>query len=222
MRLPTTRPLHVVLGAIVAAGVLTACGAGGGGDGGDGSSGDDVASLGDTPKDSAATDDTTETTEAMDPDEAVLAFTECMREHGIDLPDPQATGGGDVVMGAAADDIDFTSDEFKAAQAECEPLLQQARGEMTIDPEEEAEMREAMLAFTECMREHGIDLPDPEFTTDGGGGVQIQGRVATDDGSDDGNGGPPPAMEDPDAFNAAAEECGGPNGPGLRVVEEGS
>ena len=29
-------------------------------------------------------------------------------------------------------------------------------------------MREQMLEFAECMREHGIDMPDPVFGDDGG------------------------------------------------------
>ena len=37
-------------------------------------------------------------------------------------------------------------------------------GDFEIDPEREAEMREELLAFSECMREHGIDMPDPVFS----------------------------------------------------------
>jgi hypothetical protein len=31
-----------------------------------------------------------------------------------------------------------------------------------------SEMQDQMLAFSQCMRDHGIDYPDPEFTEDGG------------------------------------------------------
>ena len=51
-------------------------------------------------------------------------------------------------------------------------MLENARGAMEIDPEQEAEMREQMLEFTECMREQGIDMPDPVFGDDGGFSVQ--------------------------------------------------
>ena len=45
--------------------------------------------------------------------------------------------------------------------------MEDAFGEMEIDPEREAEMREELLEFTECMREHGIDMPDPVFGESG-------------------------------------------------------
>lgn len=42
------------------------------------------------------------------------------------------------------------------------------------DPEQ------AMLDFTQCMRDHGIDMPDPEVNTAGGGfsfGITVQGEA---------------------------------------------
>ena len=56
-----------------------------------------------------------------------------------------------------------------------------------------------MLGFAQCMRDHGIDMPDPEF--ENGGMVRIGGGPGS-------NGDEGPAF-DPrsDAFQAAAEEC---------------
>ena len=74
----------------------------------------------------------------------------------------------------------------------------------TFEPpseEEQARMREQALEFSKCMREHGIDMPDPQFSEDGG--VTINAEV------EGGEGGPLPDDED---FQAAAEECGGPDG----------
>ena len=63
---------------------------------------------------------------------------------------------------------------MNAAMEECQPLLENARGAIEMDPEQEAEMREQMLEFTECMREQGIDMPDPVFSDDGGFTVQAE------------------------------------------------
>ena len=55
-----------------------------------------------------------------------------------------------------------------------------------------AEFREAALEFARCMREHGIDMPDPTFG-EGGRMTQRLGGTGVD-------------PEDP-RFEEAAEEC---------------
>jgi hypothetical protein len=167
--------------AVLAAVSLAACG--GGGDGDD----DGVASLG--TDESAAEDDggdeggdgDGEMTDA-EREDAMLEFTECMREHGIDMPDPQTGGGGQgpVVMrqegGSEAD-----REELEAAQEECGEIMEDVFGDRpAIDPEEEAEMRDNALAYAECMREHGIDMPDPEFS-DGGMGMRLGDGIDPED-----------------------------------------
>jgi hypothetical protein len=91
---------------------------------------------------------------------------------------------------------DVQGDRFQEAQEACEPLMANARGNIEIDPEEQAEMQADMLEFAECMREHGIDMPDPVFSDDG--------RVTQQ--------GPPPGAGGSDfsgaEFDAAADECG--------------
>lgn len=207
-----TRITRPALLAATLALVGTACG-GGGGDDGDG-----VASLG--------ADATTTTEGGSGPggggrsgddsefQDAMLEFAECMRDQGIDFPDPQVSGdGGGVVIMGPADGRDGPPSEAEmremdAAQEECQPILEEAEGSMERpSPEEEAEMQERALAFAECMREHGIDFPDPEF---GEGGRMTQ-RLG------DGSGGIDPNDDD---FQAAQEECGessgfgaGPAGP---------
>src|SRR5438094_614227 len=81
------------IGAVVLSGVtfLAACGGGGSND-------PRVASLGGA---SAATSTTAAQTQA-DTQQAVLDFARCMREHGIDMPDPQISDDGKISMGMAA------------------------------------------------------------------------------------------------------------------------
>jgi hypothetical protein len=128
-----------------------------------------------------------------------------MREHGIDMPDP-GQSGGDMVFQRTEGDGD--ADEFEAALADCERFLEGVRSAIADDPELQAEMRERMLEFTECMREHGIDMPDPQFSDDGGFSVEIGGP--DDDGQSHDAGGPDEfALRDDADFQEAAEECGG-------------
>jgi hypothetical protein len=197
------------LAAAITIGSLAACG-GGGASG----SGADVASIDDTSPD-ATTDGTTDDTTAdapTDPEEAMLAFTECMRDHGIDMPDPQkantstggAKGGGAVI----AVDGDPNDPTFKKANEACEPLMANVRSELDDDPERLAEMKQQMLDFAQCMRDQGIDMPDPTF--DENGRVKINMAPGEE------------VERDTDAFNAAAEACNqGEGGPMIQAAPAG-
>jgi two-component system, OmpR family, sensor histidine kinase MprB len=142
---------------------------------------------------------------AAEQDEARLEFAECMRSHGVDMPDPQPGQAG-VVMGATkapggkTTGVDPADPTTKKALAACEDKLGDLGKEMS--PEQEEEFKEQALAFSQCMREHGIDMPDPEFSGDG----KVKMRIGSDSG---------PSPESP-AFQQAEEECGskGPGGKG--------
>jgi len=207
--------------ALLVAGTLAACGGGGGG--GD----DQVATLGDesdAADDETADDGDGEMTDA-EREDAMLEFTECMRDQGIDMPDPQfdGNGGGGVVIARGGPDGEggdrpskAEGEAFEAANAECEEILEDTFGDRPqLSPEEQAKRQDEMLAFTECMREHGIDMPDPQFDEDGGFSVSAGGP--NDEG---GATGPDPS--DPD-FEEAQEACqdelgfeGGNGGPVMR------
>ena len=99
---------------------------------------------------------TTSTTAAIDPEEAMQKYATCMRENGIDMPDPGTDGS--IVIGGP--DVDPTS--LDAATAECDPILEDAFGDFEMSPEMEAEQRDMELAFARCMRDNGVEeWPDP-------------------------------------------------------------
>ena len=64
-------------------------------------------------------------TPTPDPQKAMLAFAQCMRQHGIDMPDPvfSSSGGGAMVKQELGNGIDPTSAQFQAAQKACQSLL---------------------------------------------------------------------------------------------------
>lgn len=100
--------------------------------------------------------------EELDGEEAILAFVACLREHGIDVPDPQfgAEGGRFGADPDALAEIDFLSRDFLDAMEACQDLLQALQPEMNA--EQQAEQNEQLLVFAECMRREGIDFPDPD------------------------------------------------------------
>lgn len=154
---------------VIAAGLLAACA--------NGSDDDGVASLGGGSGDRSAS-----ASPSVDPEEALQAFAECMREHGVeDFPDPTIDeDGGIQIQGPGPGDVDRTT--LDAAMQACEDLLPQGAGPGEgegPDPEEQAALEDALLAYAQCMRDHGIDFPDPEFSD--GGVIQSGGNFDPND-----------------------------------------
>jgi hypothetical protein len=63
--------------------------------------------------------------------DAALKFSRCMRAHGVDIPDPQATGGG-ILLGKPGSTSkvgpNVSAPAFKRAQAACQTLLPGGKG----------------------------------------------------------------------------------------------
>ena len=152
--------VRAVSGLVVAA----ALGVGLAGCGGDSDGAEQVASLDGAAGGGDSADTTAASLSEADQRQALLDFAECMREHGVDMPDPSFDGQGGVIQ---VGEMGGDPDVFAEAQAACQPLLEDAMGSFTPNPEQEAQMREQALAFARCMREHGVDFPDPTFGDDG-------------------------------------------------------
>lgn len=126
--------------------------------GGDDAERDGVASLGgDTPG---------ETPEAQRPDvaDAVLEFSQCMRDAGIDLPDIALDAdGAPLIDGPTLERLDLDSPEFEDAFVGCIDIMTDAGAfSFDFDPEVEAVVQDQLQQFAQCMRRMGIEnFPDP-------------------------------------------------------------
>lgn len=111
-------------------------------------------------------------TSDLSPEEAQLAFSQCLEEQGVD--DPFGGDGGEAIgdndedgPGSAA--IQFESEEdfeaFEKAQEACSELLGDAFGEFEATPEQEAMMADAELKFNQCMSDKGFEVSE--------GGIEI-------------------------------------------------
>jgi hypothetical protein len=144
---------------------------------------------------------------SVDPEEAMLAFTKCMKEHGVDIQVATITAeaGGPAGVGVQIGGPDagteaqpatgaFDPKAMEEADKACRDLLP-ASGmgdpNATMDPA----VADQMLKFAQCMRDHDVDYPDPQFS---GGGVMVQ------------VGGGEAGAIDPmsETFKAAQEACG--------------
>jgi hypothetical protein len=120
--------------------------------------------------------------------DAMLAFAQCMREQGIDMPDPEPGEGGIRLRAPEGS----TPEKMDAAQQACRQHLDELEPP-DMSEEQQKEFQEAALAHARCMREHGIDMPDPTF----GEGGRAQIRIGPGSGVD----------PESDKFREAEEAC---------------
>jgi hypothetical protein len=121
------------------------------------------------------------TGQSMDPQERQLKFAQCMRANGIPMEDPDPNGGPVQIK------IPRGDAKVQAAMEKCRQYAPFGEGGRSMSPEEQ----QKMLDFTKCMRENGIDMPDPD--PNGGAGI----RINPGDGIN---------PDDP-KFKAAIEKC---------------
>jgi len=137
---------------------------------------------------------TTTTAAPTSGDEALLEFSQCMRDEGIPLPDIAVDADGAPILDPALlETIDVQSDEFNDAFEACQPILAaSAAFDVDIDPQLQAQIMDQLFMFSQCMREAGFDdFPDPNELSPGTPPYPIS--VFTQ-------------FSDPD-FEAAIEEC---------------
>jgi hypothetical protein len=149
-----------------------------------------------------------------------------MRQHGVDMPDPTFTdngngGGGFAIRQAGPGAVGARPADatLQAAQTACQPIMDKAQQDMPRpSPQEQAKMRDQALKFAKCMREHGVDMPDPTFDSNGGARIRVNAGGPNSGGSSgggsvtNGGGAAPPPPGDNAKMDAAAKACGAPGG----------
>ncbi|GAA0952107.1 hypothetical protein GCM10009554_54670 [Kribbella koreensis] len=107
--------------------------------------------------------------EGLSRDEKSVKFTQCLREHGIDVPDPEPGKGPMIKLDPSSG---ISQEDMQKAMEDCQEFNPQ--GEAGPDPQQEENGRK----FAACMREHGVEkFPDPK---PGQRGVMID-RAAGED-----------------------------------------
>jgi hypothetical protein len=141
------------------------------------------------------------------PKSSPAAVSRCMRANGVSgFPDPTAGSGGEGFNGLGesntgtiiVDGQKFSGPVVQAAEKTCKEYLPGGAGP---PPPISASRRAQLVIFAQCMRKHGIPLPDPTFGTGGRVGINL--------GSGDSPGSP--------AFDAAAKACGGGSGANIAI-----
>jgi hypothetical protein len=128
--------------------------------------------------------------------EGALKFAKCMRDHGLDVPDPKRVAGGGITQrmgGKRGGPID--QGKVETAQKDCEHFMEAAGGGEAPSAAEQAKRQDAFIAYAQCMRQHGIAMPDPKFS-----GNKVQMSI----GKPGQKNGPNP---DSPTFKAAEKAC---------------
>lgn len=90
---------------------------------------------------------------SVSPEDAQLKFAQCMRDNGVDVPDPGSEGAKSRRLGEGVE-----PKKLEAALEKCQSWLQAGgRFPDLKDPE----VRDQYVEFAQCMREHGVNIPDP-------------------------------------------------------------
>jgi hypothetical protein len=101
---------------------------------------------------------------------ALLQFAQCMRDHGIDMPDPNFSGGR-VTMQSKAKNM--SPEKAKAAEQACQKYQAKIKPPASSAADRE-KFKQSALANAQCMRDHGLtNFPDPTFEANGGAQIKI-------------------------------------------------
>jgi hypothetical protein len=103
-------------------------------------------------------------------EEQALAFAQCMRDNGVDFPDPTVDSEGNLsfegAFGQSQDGgFDPGDTSFRDAQEACGDLMEGLvmGGGAAGGAFDSTAMQESMLAYTECLRTEGLDVGDITF-----------------------------------------------------------
>lgn len=103
-------------------------------------------------------------------EEITTRFVECMRDLGFNLPDPELNSDGTVdtitLRQNIANDPKFVPGSRQPELQKCLPILQGATFARQPSPEDVIELQDNLLEFAQCLRDQGIDIPDPDFSND--------------------------------------------------------
>ncbi|MDF1594943.1 MAG: hypothetical protein P1T08_02415 [Acidimicrobiia bacterium] len=146
--------------------------------------GDGIATLENSTTTPAPVNTSTTTQTEFSEDQA-LEFSQCMRDQGLDFPDPTLDAEGNLTMdeldmmafGSTPEEIQATLETAMTACSEYLEGVSFGGGQMP----DLVELQDTFLEFTTCMRENGYDMPDPDFSTGMSGFFELGAGIDQND-----------------------------------------
>lgn len=117
-------------------------------------------------------------------EEKLLSYVKCLREQGLDVPDPEVDAEGQLAVkpggSASADPAQrhaFRA-KYEAAQKVCGSPPPGMLGASTS--QDASALHDALLSFAKCMRAEGVDVPDPDPSGAGNAPSMLSGLDMND------------------------------------------
>ena len=139
--------------------------------------------------DESAAADTTDGASALDggasDEEAALAFTQCLRDEGLDIADPVVDADGSIQLNGGNQQPPAAGDDegFQEAFDACGDLLDGTSLLPSIDDVTDNE--DAFLEFAQCLRDNDVDVDDPDLSVLEGGPGAAAGMFGDEFDPDD-------------------------------------
>jgi hypothetical protein len=125
--------------------------------------GDDVASAGG--EENPASPTASEDNAPLDEDAQALVFAQCVRDNGVDMPDP-GPGQQGLIDAFRAVERDYDRATLRQALSACQDLMPQyAQEHPTGD--------DWQLELAECLREQGLEVSDTPFEDAHSGAIDV-------------------------------------------------
>ena len=115
--------------------------------------------------------DATDTPTDQTNEELALEFTQCMRDEGVDLPDPTVNADGSIELfqPGAISNIDPDDPAVANAVEVCGDLIAWASF-LPGAGLDQSEIEDRLLGFAQCLRDLGFDVDDPDLSGGFAGG----------------------------------------------------
>ena len=108
--------------------------------------------------------------------QARLNLAKCFRAHGINVPDPSSGGGPAGGGGLFRTLRQYPQAQVQAARQACQQYFGQAFAFANLSPAQRVQFQQQLVKFAQCMRSHGVDVPDPTVNAGGGFGLRFDLR----------------------------------------------
>jgi hypothetical protein len=93
----------------------------------------------------------------------MMAFTQCMRDQGIELLDPVVDADGNIQKPEPVEGFEASKEKWATASAVCGELIERITiGKERVDVSETVDQ---WVALATCLREEGLDVDDPTAET---------------------------------------------------------
>ncbi len=107
--------------------------------------------------------------------QARVNLAKCLRGQGLNVPDPGAggtPGGGGGGGGLFRSLQSVPPAKLQAARQACSAEFKAAFPQLNLSPAQRAQLQQQLVKFAQCMRSHGVNIPDPQIGggTGGAGG----------------------------------------------------